>query len=658
MSGFKYIKRTGSPGAYKYFYRMPDGTLQEGDKAKGQQEHAKRLAAGHIAGHHTMSIGEMASHAGFTTGHEEGSEEHKKNKQRMNSVLQKMKMLQRQGKSPHDFEEHHMKEATHTDVHHPAYDSHLQAAEAGGRVAERRAERTSPGVRAAQERTAGEAAGQPPARSQRRRATTGRAAGDIPETDEEPRRRRTPRAAPVPLPTPVSGAAAAVTEPTPAPRPRPQLTVPGDRDAERRGAPTAAQSAEEAKKEKQKRALEALRGHGITFDEESPAAAQASVERVRAALAAHPASSVAPHARELATADPDFRASETPVRRMEEAASRGANPYLASAKGIFEKIKSSIDPGRKSTTEHLLQAMSSGKTDSEMKSAYQSLSGSELTSAQWNKVKDSLEKVTGFTAEEITSNKPLDLEVERMKRGYAAKQMERLKPFLKASFTSANPSAPPPMPTFGDIKSWAEHGGAKPSWAGTTRLAMPQEVHEAAVKGPDGKPLYPPAWMPVHLMPVWNYVAKKGGPSSYQAVAPQFSSEGSPDVGHEANFREGMIIASLRKYVQKRGAGKMTDIPKSKLAEAGLTHADIYRGEMDIKELIKRKIIDPVALMPFIKEEMKGMKKSFTLVVDQDLPGIIFQKSHTVPLTPGDIAKARIIKIRGLIYEKTRSRMS
>jgi hypothetical protein len=264
--------------------------------------------------------------------------------------------------------------------------------------------------------------------------------------------------------------------------------------------------------------------------------------------------------------------------------------------------------------------------------------------------------------DEILSNHPVNVEVERMKRGYAAKQFARCKPFLKESFTAANPSAPPPYPTFGDMKTWTEHGGSKPSWAGSTRTAVPKELHDAAIKGADGKPQYPPSWMPLHLMPVWNYSAKKSlaaGDSPYQTAAvgtDQRGLVGIANTGSQAQYQEGMMKSAIRKYVVMRGGegGKnLVDIPASKLSDAGLSHADIFKSDKDMDHILTTKIIDPVGLMKFVKEEMKSeTKKSWALVVDLETPAMDLKKSFVVQ---SDVRKSKIERVRELIYEKTRS---
>jgi hypothetical protein len=270
-----------------------------------------------------------------------------------------------------------------------------------------------------------------------------------------------------------------------------------------------------------------------------------------------------------------------------------------------------------------------------------------------------------MTLDEVMTNAPLDPEVERMKRGYAAKQFTRLRPYLKEEWTRSNPSAPPPMPTFGDIKSWDQHGGPKPEWAGTTRTAVPREVFDGAAKGADGKPKYPPPWMPIHMMPVWNYIIKKSGEQNpYQTVNPVRADQASPtgfrlDTGNQAGYQEGMAINAIRKYVKMRGgADQLTDIPKTKLAEAGLTHAEIFKADTEsdegLKQVIRHKIIDPVALLPFIKEEMhssssgisKSVKKSFSLVVDKSLAPVSFKKDIELKKSQ-IIKKIKALKARG-----------
>lgn len=287
-----------------------------------------------------------------------------------------------------------------------------------------------------------------------------------------------------------------------------------------------------------------------------------------------------------------------------------------------------------------IEALSSegSLTSENLLAKYKEISGSRIRGL--NLVSEDFEKGTFMTLNEVLHNPEVDVEKERMMRGYGMKQFLRIKPFLKSAWHEAHPSAPPPMPTFGDIRRWQSN--EKPAWAGTTILALPKEVFDAAHKTPEGKPLYPPAWMPIHLMPVWNYVAKKTTDNPYQTGQVSFDQSG-PIVSNQASFREGMVVAALRKYVKFRGEGNLVDIPSSKLAEVDLGHADIFRGDSSMERILSHKIIDPVALMPFVKKELKRtLKKSFSLYIREDK----FIKSEKID--EKELKKSLIDKIREL----------
>jgi hypothetical protein len=334
-----------------------------------------------------------------------------------------------------------------------------------------------------------------------------------------------------------------------------------------------------------------------------------------------PARTPAPESTELGEQDPAFASGEEDLAGMVADQAAGKNPYLKKAQAIYNKIKGDLKPERAEKTKHALAALTSVESgdESALIAKYKELSGStRVRTFPW----DDVEKATFHTKEELKDNIPVDVPLERMKRGYAAKQFARSTPYLKDSWKSANTGAPPPMPTFGDFKSWTDHG-SRPSWAGTrSRIAVPKEIFDAAVKV-GGKPQYPPSWMPIHLMPVWNYVAKKSD-APYATRAPgaqQISPAGKVDVGSQAVHQEGMVISSLRKYVQMRGGAKsLVDIPALKLQEAGLTHADIFKADKELsdaqlKKLVTTKVIDHVELLKIIKKDMpkpkKEAKKSF-----------------------------------------------
>jgi hypothetical protein len=424
------------------------------------------------------------------------------------------------------------------------------------------------------------------------------------------------------------------------------------------------------------RRLQALKDAGFDFGEGSQETevapeeasrvqeqAQRAQEAAQAARRQREVEPASPAARELHAVAPDLAEADAPIQAMLEAQRRGENPYLNRAKDIYHNIQADLKPERKDVVRHLLSAIdavkdSSGKVDqAALLQKYKELSGKNVRGLSG--VAEEFEKGTFMTLDEVTGNAPIDVEMERMKRGYAAKQFARMKPFLKQSWVNANPSAPPPMPTFGDVKSWTEHGGSKPSWAGTTRLAMPREVYDAAHKI-GGKPKYPPAWMPIHMMPVWNYVmAKTGDDSAYQARGGGLSQGSSPtgwkmNMGSQAGYQEGIVMNAMRKYVQMRGGhDQLTDIPAHKLAEVNLSHSDIFKAldphdmsDKAMRSLMTTKVVDPVALLPFIKEEMKNkpVKKSIELVVDADLKPFTFKKSFVVD---EKMAKAELIaKIR------------
>jgi hypothetical protein len=470
----------------------------------------------------------------------------------------------------------------------------------------------------------------------------------------------------------------ATPEPTPAPRARraraaAPTTTPAEREQEQRAvaATTPARTGPSAE------ALARARARLAAPAPTSPAPevrqqAEAAVARVvarQAQEAMRESSPVSPASRELGETDPGFAASEATINSMLEVQRTGGNPYITRARDIFHNIRGDLKAERKAVCDHVfaaLDAMKSSGTpvnEANLVAKYKELSGKRIRGISG--IAEDFEKGTFMTMDEVLNNHPVNVEVERMKRGYAAKQFARCKPFLKESFTTANPSAPPPYPTFGDMKTWTEHGGAKPSWAGTTRTAVPKELHDAAIKGADGKPQYPPSWMPLHLMPVWNYAAKKSlaeGNNPYQTAAVGTDQQGrvsAANTGTQAEYQEGMMKSAIRKYVVMRGGegGKnLVDIPASKLSEAGLSHADVFKSEEesgDMSHILSTKIVDPVGLMKFVKEEMKGQtKKSWALVVDLEMPTMDFRKSFIVH---SDMKKSKIERVKELIREKTRS---
>ena len=401
-----------------------------------------------------------------------------------------------------------------------------------------------------------------------------------------------------------------------------------------------------------------------------------------------------PHAAALSAADPDFAASERHLEHQMQTQQAGGNPYLDRAAEIFHRIQADVKEPRKTTVKHILQAMhdvkASGQPMSEENIAtrFKDSTGSNLTAA----AKKEFEGGTFHTFDEVAQNKPINAEVERMKRGFAAKQFARMKPFLGGAFKSAYPDAPPPYPTYNDLKGWDEHaqggGGPRPDWAGGAgaggqKKAMPKEFHDSMPKGADGKPMMPPGWLPLHLAPVWNYVAhsergntvptkpeadpvdEDGGRSAAYAesnISPQdLRSYGLPTHDNQkvrmrgqsptrAEMRSGerkperKLLNSLRKYVQMRGGpDQLPDIPSSKLegvtdhAGNAITHRELFKSDeltdQALQKIMTTKIIDPVGLVAALKKDdgkSEPVKKSIFLVVDMDarfVPGVSLKKS-------------------------------
>jgi len=639
----KYIKRTGSPGNYKYWYKLPDGRLVSSDDPASPQthlqakiEHLTRLIQAKAKGHHQMTRGEMLAHAGvsredldqthnkhiFNNAHRRGHQFDEHEIQTAHTVEEQSK---EESSAPAPSVPAPARPARRTRAARPAAATPAPAAATTERVFNSRIKRTIESV--LQQKLNGHQISILQTNPLSQRAKEIYMSGvDADEAAKQAFKEFKDAGKITESSTPILSA----TRPEPQPQAQPQaqseeqdilrqlkelgidLTSP-QAQAEPTSAPVA-----EASRQRAQQAADIIR--------------QESRPRSRSHTA-------------LAQAQPneDFVQADAPVTRMVEAQASGNNAYLARAKEIFSRIKNDVKPARKQIVEHLLQAIEqAGSTLNEetILQKYKEISGRRVQGL--SNISEEFERGTFVGLDEIIRNEPIDIEVERFKRGYAAKQYARLKPFVKDSWHQANPSAPPPMPTWGDLKSWSEQGGEKPEWAGTTRTAVPKEVFDASVKKADGKPAYPPGWMPIHLMPAWNYIVKKSGDKDpYQTQAARFNQDQSLNLGSQAEYQEGIAKAALRKYVQMRGDSQLIDIPKSKLSEVGLTHEEIFKSlDKGMSQLLANKIIDPVALVPFIdaaiEEQKKPAKKSFSLVVDLDAPaylgkrGLALQKSKLI----------------------------
>lgn len=763
----KYIKRTGAPGSYKYWYKLPDGRIVEGDpdqQEHGKKDHARRLLVARAKGHHAMDNGKIAEEVGVTAAR----------------IREHISNLRQKGRAKHaaaggsgdamehghDYEEHHLHEG-HKSPSHPDYETHTRAAEGSAAVeperpsrrggsrrrtaevpADERHEVASEAPSQAASTPASEPSGESPEQVKAKMREAGflssreggwnkhvtggsvqvklnRESGkwEVEGTDQPKKELRTLAMA-IRHADQMGGKieeahsanrARQEADEAPPMNSAPEET-PGQREqreaaeriAPRRAARRAArETAEAAQAElasvpaaapaetaaqrtarESEEQLEARRarlravGHYPTADA-ARARAQESAARVageQAQAAMRSSSPSSTEARELASVDPSFAEADRPITEMLEAQRRGENPYLKRATDIYHNIRGDVKDERKQTIDHVFSALAALKTagkpltEENVVNKYKELSGKRIRGISG--IAEEFEKGTFMQLEEVMNNHPVNVEVERMKRGYAAKQFARMKPFLKGEWTAANPSAPPPYPTFGDIKSWGDHGGTRPSWAGSTRLAMPKEVFDASIKDAAGKPQYPPPWMPIHLMPVWNYAAKKAageGNNPYQSGNVATNQRGMVDrtgTGSQAQYQEGMLKSAIRKYVVMRGgAENLTDIPANKLSEAGLSHGDIFKSEEgkemsdeQLNHLVKHKIVDPVGLMKFVKEEMKAKtQKSWALVVDLQKGAVDFKKEPAIPFKKSfvvrrdDVRKSKIEKVRSLLREKARS---
>lgn len=423
------------------------------------------------------------------------------------------------------------------------------------------------------------------------------------------------------------------------------------------------------------------------IESETPAAVSAAVERAT--------SVAAPASRELSSHDPDFGRSEAGVREMAEAHRRGENPYLNRAKEVFEKVKNAINAERSTVVGHLLTAIDQAKTEHEVHGTPMT---AELVTAYYKTLmprargisdgaKDHIERATGFTFDELVNNPPVNAEVERAKRGFAAKQAARLEPYISDAFRAKreayqreNPGKTL-HPTYNDLMTWnewtAKTGQPLPAHAtshGRSQRAHPKEFFDTIVKVPvqndsggvDIKSQMPPAWLPLHLTPVWNYTVKKAQGENFSAYA-DVPRQGhgimsdTQKVGLPARSEQGeaMFLRSLRKYVQFRGGeAQLIDIPANKLAEVGMTHSELFRSlfagsinKDQFKAMLASKIIDPVALLPFVKKEFK-LNKSFVFVVPQSDEYVIGET--LLKSKPAPVAKSmnRIDRIREILRER------
>jgi len=717
----KYIKRTGTPGDYKYWYYDPaSGQLKEGDDQEhGKKDHARRLLASRAAGHHAMDNGKIASEVGISA---------KRLREHISNLTQagrrKNPTAENHLAHGHDYEEHHLHEG-HKDLAHADYAGHVEASKreaAGGEATAPRRQTAAPtpterheipAETPAPRRRAARPAPSEPSRAEAHAVTDAektelRFAGFMKQTDGSFLKHHTGGTVHIkkdkidgkwsvtsagsdgseaggPGHDDLGAAISSAEEhgeaiesshsrrreeqareeaPTPAPRARrPRAPAATTSEREQEGRAIAATTPVTPTGPSAEALARARARVGIPRAEAASRATE-SVERVAAARQAMETSAPsAPAAVAAHAASPELAATDAPIQRMIEAQAAGKNPYVTRAKEIFERIKADVEPARRGVVSHMMTALSAvqnasgGVNKATWKAKYKELSGD----GEFAEAIKHFESATFMDAKEILDNEPINPEIERMKRGFGAKQYARLKPFLNQAYMARAPDGPPPYPTFNDLKSWADHGSPRPasmSWttptgrAGGVSRAMPEEFFHSMPKNSKGEAMMPPPTIPLNLTPAWIYLVKSSqqkGDDPYNSPLPATNAAGGYELDNQGQLG-GHMVNSLRRFIQMRGENNFVDIPKSKLAEKGLSHHDIYKSDSD--NFLTTKIIDPVALIGFMKQEKASMKKSWALVVDLDLPAQDLRKSYVVR---SNMQKSKIERVRELIREKSRS---
>jgi hypothetical protein len=388
--------------------------------------------------------------------------------------------------------------------------------------------------------------------------------------------------------------------------------------------------------------------------------AQEAVERAREVLSSE-------ENQELTAASPELADTDKQIRKMVEMQARGENPYLKRAKEFYGRIKDDItstaaSPERKDSIRNFFAAMDlvgDNVGENAIKSAYMQVRSQTGKGAAWGQAKKDVEGILFHSMDELLGNPPIDVDMERMKRGFGMMQFERLKPFLKPEFTSRlNNGNPPPYPTYDDLQDWPRDAADRPAWANSpTKITkkVPKAFFDSMPRDASGKILNPPKELPLHLTPVWTYYANNmSGSEAYgQRMNPN-------DMGSDQKLRmpetgdlQNRFRNTLRKFIQVRGENSFVDIPKSDAERKGFRIEDLYRSEDAMNSFLATKIIPMEELMKFIKQDMKKVKKSFTLVVDEALKPLNFKKSFTIE---EDVKKSELINriksLKGLRFKE------
>lgn len=677
--GHKYIKRTGTPGNYKYWYKDASGRLvsHEDDSHEGAKiEHLKRLIAGRMRGSHAMTDAEMSAHTGLDR----------------NKVGQHVRNMRRPTNRSHEsYDENQLHEAKHGDVSSEEYTSKIarikeEIARRGSSesTSERRAarpaassrrERSAPAAAPAQEASGSSAsaraakpaaptetpeqkrerekqekirqkreqlrtmfgvdleggaqAPEAPASSQDMRDAQIEPADEAQDQSRSEREQMMARVNAMPEPEQVysvtrNGREATVFR-TRNEDGEDRFSVSGD-NGEHTGSYT---SIETAKRYAEKHVGPSASPRSAT---QSQAQAQEAVRAAQADLQSE-------ETQELHQASPELASMDRSIEEMVAQQAAGKNPYVQRAKKFYDRIKGDMTPIRRDTLKNLFKAFETvGENVGEnaIKSAYaRAQAESGVGETAWSKVKGHISPGLFHDPEELFDNEPVNVDMERMKRGFGKMQFERMKPFLGDAFKSAHPDAPPPYPTYDDLKTWEEHG-SRPEWAtagpgrAKTKRAVPKEFHDSMPKGPDGKVLNPPGWMPLHMTPVWNYIATRAGADAYREPAINSNEMSQQKLNFPSQGQlAGHLKNSLRNFIQMRGENSFADIPKAKAAAYNIDLKDLYKSdESDLNKVLATKVIPMGEFMKYLKTQ-KMTKKSITLCVG-DLGPVNFKKSFTI----------------------------
>lgn len=398
-------------------------------------------------------------------------------------------------------------------------------------------------------------------------------------------------------------------------------------------------------------AIKEFKDRGIIMDPNARTATQAqsaaseAVSRAREVMESETT-------QELHAASPELADHDAAINEMIEQQASGKNPYVQRAKKFYDRIKGEMTPQRRDTLKHLFAAfemVGENTGENAIKSAYAQVQREAGTGeTAWSKVKGHISPGLFHDPEELFNNEPVNVDMERMKRGFGKMQYERMKPFLGNAFKSAHPDAPPPYPTYDDLKTWEEHG-SRPDWAtagpgrAKTKRAVPKEFHDSMPKGSDGKVLNPPGWMPLHLTPVWNYLATRAGSAAYAEQGPNSNEINQQKLNFPSQGQlAGHMKNSLRNFVQMRGENSFADIPAAKAQAYGINLADLYKSDSEagLHRVLTTKVIPMNELVDFMKTQPM-VKKSFSLVIDETLKPLSFKKSFTIE---EDMKKSELIK--------------